>query len=61
MSNACFQSGCAPCDFHLRSLSYAFLLMATIEYLSILFSKSLLRFVCLQFCIETEKSAHKAL
>lgn len=38
-----------------------FLLMATIEYLSSLFSKSLLRFVCLQFCIETEKSAHKAL
>lgn len=38
-----------------------FLLMATIEYLSILFSKSLLRFVCLQFCIETEKSADKAL
>lgn len=56
MSSACFQSGCAPCDFHLRSFSYVLLLMATINYLSILFSKCLLKLVCLQFCIEEQRS-----
>lgn len=52
MSNVWFQFGHAPCDFHLRSLSYIFFMSTIRNYFTILFSKSLLNCLCSQFHIE---------